>query len=142
STMASARRVRWGIRSTALMAAVVLGAIMTSVMRAATPTPRPEHPRPDAYRPDWLSLNGDWQFEVDANADGESRGLTSGKELKSRITVPFPPESRLSGVGETAYMRDVWYRRLVEVPASLRGKRVLLHFGAVDYKAWVYVNGS
>ena len=61
--------------------------------------PRPEHPRPDAYRADWITLNGEWQFEIDQRGDGEARGLRSGKDLASRITVPFCPESKLSGVG-------------------------------------------
>ena len=59
-----------------------------------------------------------------------------------KINVPFCPESKLSGLAHTDYMNRVWYRRMVELPESMKGKRVLLHFGAVDYKASVYVNGQ
>ena len=106
--------------------------------------PRPEHPRPDAVRESWLTLNGEWQFEIDAKGDGESRGLITGKDLTSKITVPFCPESKLSGLGlgNTQYLKDVWYRRTFELPAAMKGKRILLHFGGVDYKTWVYVNGK
>ena len=103
--------------------------------------PRPEHPRPDFERQEWLSLNGPWQFESDAQGDGEARGLTSGHELARTILVPFCPESPLSGIGETDFMAHVWYRRTVHLPEALRGKRLLLHFGAVDWHARVWVNG-
>ena len=111
---------------------------------AKADVPRPEHPRPDAFRENWLSLNGTWQFEIDRADDGEARGLISGKDLASTIVVPFCPESKLSGLGlgNTEYFKHVWYRRTFELPASMKGKRVLLHFGGVDYKTWVYVNGK
>ena len=111
---------------------------------AKAEVPRPEHPRPDAFRENWLSLNGPWQFEIDKAGDGEARGLISGKDLASTIIVPFCPESKLSGLGlgNTEYFKHVWYRRTFELPASMKGKRVLLHFGGVDYKTWVYVNGQ
>jgi beta-galactosidase/beta-glucuronidase len=110
---------------------------------AKADVPRPEHPRPDAFRANWLSLNGEWQFEIDREGNGEARGLISGKDLDSKIVVPFCPESKLSGLGlgNKEYFKNVWYRRTFEVPASMNGKRVLLHFGGVDYKTWVYVNG-
>jgi len=60
---------------------------------------RREHPRPDLYRENWLSLNGDWQFEIDKADDGELRGLNYGKDLNKKIIVPFCPESKLSGLG-------------------------------------------
>src|SRR5579884_1405275 len=103
--------------------------------------PRPEHPRPDAYRSNWMCLNGKWEFEIDDNDDGTARHLMSGKDLSSEITVPFCPESRLSGIGHYGFMKHTWYRRKFDLPDSMSGKRVLLHFGAVDYAATVYVNG-
>ena len=111
---------------------------------AKADVPRPEHPRPDAFRANWLSLNGEWQFEIDRKGDGEVRGLISGRDLASKIVVPFCPESKLSGLGlgNTEYFKNVWYRRMLELPASMKGKRILLHFGGVDYKTWVYVNGE
>ena len=104
--------------------------------------PRPEHPRPDAFRPNWVSLNGPWQFEIDERGDGETRGLISGQNLASSIVVPFCPESPLSGIGHYGLMKHTWYRRTFAVPAAMNGKRVRLHFGAVDYQAHVWVNGQ
>jgi beta-galactosidase/beta-glucuronidase len=105
---------------------------------------RPEHPRPDLYRGNWISLNGEWQFEIDKMDDGEARGLTHGKDLNGRITVPFCPESKLSGIGlgNTERLKNVWYRRMFDLPTAMQGKRVRLHFGGVDYKTWVYINGQ
>ncbi len=123
---------------------MILAAAWVCVFRTGwAEVPRPEHPRPDAFRESWLTLNGEWQFEIDAAGDGESRGLVTGKELSSKITVPFCPESKLSGLGlgNTQYLKDLWYRRLFDLPASMKGKRILLHFGGVDYRARVYVNG-
>ena len=106
--------------------------------------PRPEHPRPDMWRKNWMTLNGEWQFEIDKAADGDARGLTSGKDLNSKIVVPFCPESQLSGLalGNTQQFKNVWYRRLFELPAAMRGRRLRLHFGGVDYRAWIYLNGQ
>ena len=125
-------------------APATLRAAETAVPSAAVEhsLPRPEHPRPDAFRENWLSLNGEWQFEIDEKDDGEGRGLISGRDLNSKIVVPFCPESKLSGLGHTDYMNRVWYRRLIEVPSSMQGKRILLHFGGVDYRTQVYVNGD
>jgi hypothetical protein len=62
----------------------------------------------------------------------------------SKIVVPFCPESKLSGLslGNTEYFKHVWYRRFIELPEAMKEKRVRLHFGGVDYKTWVYVNGA
>ena len=127
-----------------LLRLLVASTALVLVITASAAVPRPEHPRPDAFRDNWLSLNGEWQFEIDAKDDGEARGLISGHELNSKIIVPFCPESKLSGlgIGNTQYLNRVWYRRTVEVPEAMKGKRVLLHFGGVDYKTWVYVNGE
>ncbi|HOZ50123.1 MAG TPA: beta-galactosidase [Candidatus Hydrogenedentes bacterium] len=102
--------------------------------------PRPEYPRPQFRRTEWMCLNGEWQFEIDAGDSGLERGLL-GRELSGRITVPFCPESSLSGVGHEDFMNAVWYRRVVTIPEAWRGHRVLLHFQAVDYDATVWVNG-
>jgi len=123
-----------------MAATLLLAAIQFSAQGAAVP--RPEHPRPDAFRANWMSLNGEWQFEIDPAGDGETRGLTSGKDLSMKITVPFCPESELSGIGHYGSMTNVWYRRMFEVPARMEGQRVLLHFGGVDYQSWVWVNGQ
>ncbi len=102
--------------------------------------PRAEYPRPQFQRTDWLCLNGEWQFEIDAGDSGLERGLLE-RELTDRITVPFCPESPLSGIHHTDFMNAVWYRRTVAIPGSWSGRRVLLHFQAVDYDATVWANG-
>ena len=121
---------------------VFLG-LVAPMFAADNALPRPEHPRPDQFRASWVSLNGEWQFEVDEKGDGDIRGLTHGKELADKIIVPFCPESKLSGLGygNTRKLKHVWYRRHFEVPAAMRGQRVRMHFGAVDYLARVFING-
>ncbi|MEV5327250.1 sugar-binding domain-containing protein [Nonomuraea sp. NPDC052634] len=106
----------------------------------APDVPRAEYPRPQMVRPDWLNLNGPWQFEIDAGDTGLERGLRE-RDLAGTITVPFAPESELSGIGNTDFMPAVWYRRTVTIPAEWAGRRTLLHFGAVDHDATVWVNG-
>jgi len=102
--------------------------------------PRPEYPRPQFMREEWLCLNGDWEFEIDHGDTGLERGLV-GRPLEGRIIVPFCPESELSGIGRTDFMNAVWYRREVVVPADWAGRRVLLHFQAVDYDTTVWIDG-
>ncbi|NEB78550.1 beta-galactosidase [Streptomyces sp. SID14478] len=102
--------------------------------------PRPEYPRPQFAREAWLNLNGEWQFELDRADTGLERGLNE-RELTGRITVPFCPESELSGIGETDFLEAVWYRRTVTVPAGWGDARVLLHFGAVDHDTTVWADG-
>lgn len=103
--------------------------------------PRPEYPRPQFVRSEWLCLNGPWQFEIDPADTGLERGLLQ-RPLKQKITVPFCPESELSGIGHRNFMAAVWYRREVTIPKKWKGKRVLLHFQAVDYDATIWVNGQ
>ncbi|MEX0775934.1 MAG: sugar-binding domain-containing protein [Phycisphaeraceae bacterium] len=103
--------------------------------------PRSEYPRPQFVRKDWLCLNGAWQFEMDPGDSGLERGMMS-RELTGSITVPFCPESKLSGIEHTDFMAAVWYRRSVDIPAGWAGRDVLLHFQAVDYDATVWVNGQ
>ena len=122
---------------------VLLSTLLLALSEKANAAiPRPEHPRPDMCRENWLNLNGQWQFEIDNDNSGLDRGLKSGINLKDKITVPFCPESKLSGIENTDFMKYVWYRRHFEVPSSMQNKKVLLHFGAVDYYTWVYVNGD
>ena len=102
--------------------------------------PRPEYPRPQFVRTDWLCLNGTWQFEIDQGDSGLQRGLLE-RGLNAAITVPFCPESRLSGIENHDFLNAVWYRRSVTIPDAWAGRRVLLHFQAVDYDATVWVNG-
>jgi len=105
-------------------------------------TPRPEHPRPDRFRETWLNLNGRWEFESDRANSGLARGLATARKLAGEIVVPFAPESQLSGVGDTDFHNCVWYRRRLDVPSDWSDQRILLHFGAVDYLATVWLNGE
>ncbi|EID52727.1 glycoside hydrolase family 2 [Saccharomonospora xinjiangensis] len=98
----------------------------------------PEYPRPQLTRPEWRNLNGVWEFT--GATEGESPPF--GETLPERILVPYPTESALSGIQRRA--DHMWYRRTVTVPRNWRigeHNRLLLHFGAVDYEATVYVNG-
>ena len=97
------------------------------------------YPRPQLRRKEWLSLNGPWDFAFDPDAS------VAGPEEVSwagSITVPFSPETVASGLGDRSFYSACWYRRLVEVARVRPGERVLLHFGAVDHEAAVYVNGA
>jgi beta-galactosidase/beta-glucuronidase len=107
----------------------------------ADPQPRPEHPRPQLFRESWLNLNGVWEFEADPGRSGRERGLASAPRLSGEILVPFCPESRLSGIGNTDFLPAVWYQRTVSIPNEWAGSRVLLHIGAVDYESEAFVNG-
>ena len=104
--------------------------------------PRPEYPQPQFQREEWLNLNGRWEFEFDdANAGLREDWAAGAKKFSRAITVPFSFESPKSGIGDTSFHPYVWYRRTFNVPAAWKGKTVLLHFGAVDYLARVWVNG-
>lgn len=97
---------------------------------------RSEHPNPQFEREQYECLNGAWDFEI-GSANGRLNTALSGK-----IEVPFCPESKLSGVGMTDFIRDCVYSREIEVNEQDLEGRLVLHFGAVDYEAQVYVNGQ
>ncbi|HUE01967.1 MAG TPA: glycoside hydrolase family 2 TIM barrel-domain containing protein [Bryobacteraceae bacterium] len=109
----------------------------------AADIPRAEYPQPQFQREHWLSLNGVWQFEFDdANAGLDADWAAGDHKFNRNITVPYCFESRLSGIGDTSFHPWTWYRRSVVVPAEWKGRRVLLHFGAVNYWSMVWVNGK
>ena len=104
--------------------------------------PRSEHPRPDRKRESWLCLNGEWDFEIDNALVGLERKFYERESLEGKITVPFSPESVLSGVGHTDFMNAVWYRKAIEIPSEWENKRVILHIDACDHTTTVFVNGK
>lgn len=91
----------------------------------------------------WLNLNGSWEFEYDdANNGLKEAWFMSNRAFSKTIVVPFPFQSQLSGIHDPTFHDVVWYRRAFELPADWERKRVLLHFGAVDYRATVWLNGE
>jgi hypothetical protein len=113
------------------------GALMTKWARDVAPDKvLPEYPRPQMVRKDWTSLNGLWEFTTAKEGDE----APVGKKLDGQILVPFPVESALSGVMKPA--QRVWYRRTFDLKKEWADKRLLLHFGAVNWEATVWVNGK
>ncbi len=104
--------------------------------------PRPEYPRPTMIRDDWENLNGIWDFAFDFGQSGRERRMFADGIFGHQITVPFCVESELSGIGYTDFIPAVWYRRTFSVDDRSLSGRTLLHFGAVDYKAEVWINGE
>ncbi|SDD07934.1 Glycosyl hydrolases family 2 [Paenibacillus sp. UNCCL117] len=104
---------------------------------------RPEYPRPQLVREQWLNLNGTWEFEFDDERIGDDKQWGAGNAAFTKtIQVPFAYQSALSGIGETDFHDLVWYRRSFTIPADWSGSNIVLHFGAVDYAATVWVNGQ
>ncbi len=96
-------------------------------------------PRPQLQRDGWMSLNGTWDFAFDRDAVwGDPKSV----EWNSTIIVPFSPETAASGIEDTGFYCAVWYRRNFTRPRLEPGHRLVLHFGAVDYNATVWVNGT
>ena len=97
----------------------------------------PEYPRPQMVRTNWANLNGLWDYAI------VTKDAPQPLEWQGRIVVPFPVESALSGVTKRVTEKDrLWYRRAFQVPQDWSGRKVLLHFGAVDWEATVFVNGK
>lgn len=92
--------------------------------------PRGEYPRPQFVRESWMSLNGEWDFSFGTD------------DFDRKIIVPYVYQSSRSGIGLNDVCDVVWYRKRFELPREMKGKRILLHFGAVDYLCQVWVNGQ
>ncbi|EEF62803.1 glycoside hydrolase family 2 sugar binding [Pedosphaera parvula Ellin514] len=113
------------------------GPLMTRWGKQVSPqSVLPEYPRPQMVRKEWQNLNGLWDYAI-APMDS-----AQPEKFDGEILVPFPVESALSGVMKGLDEKSVlWYRRTFEVPRNWQGERVLIHFGAVDWKTTVFVNG-
>ena len=101
------------------------------------------HPRPIFARSGWVDLNGSWGFAYDdADVGGEKGWHADEAPFDREITVPYPPESSASGIGDPGFHPVVWYRRTFDLDRPAAGHRAILHFGAVDYATRVWVNGQ
>ena len=99
--------------------------------------PLPEYPRPQMVRSDWQNLNGLWDYAITLRSNDRPT------EYQGKILVPFAVESSLSGVADSVGQdNNLWYRTRFTLPRSMRNKRVLLHFGAVDWETDVRINGE
>lgn len=92
--------------------------------------PRNEYPRPQFVRDEWFNLNGEWEFSFDTDS------------FDKKIIVPYVYQAKLSGIGITDAHEVVWYRKKFDLPKSMAGKRIILHFGAVDYSCKLWVNDT
>ncbi|MBW3468106.1 glycoside hydrolase family 2 protein [Arthrospiribacter ruber] len=103
----------------------------------STDTPLAEYPRPQMVRKSWMNLNGTWQYSI------QEKGKSMPTEFDGNILVPFPAESYLSGVMKPkGASQELWYQRTFSVSSSKGNERTLLHFGAVDWEAEVFINGK
>lgn len=100
------------------------------------------YPRPQFARKQWLSLDGEWEFAFDDTNEGLRLGWFDGRTLNRGITVPYPYQSELSGINDKSIHEVVWYARDLTVPAEWNEQELLLHFGAVDYRTILWVNGK
>lgn len=103
--------------------------------------PRPEYPRPDFCRESFQNLNGEWEFSFDDADAGIKEKWYDKEHLGRTILVPYVYQCELSGIGERDFHNVVWYQKRVSITKEEGCSRVILHFGAVDYRAMVWVNG-
>lgn len=107
--------------------------------KCETVIPRSEFPNPQFERKNWLCLNGEWDFRIDKK---NRISASIPEKFDKKIVVPFCPQSRLSGVQYTNFMYSIWYRRNIEINRENLTGKVILHFGAVDYRAEAFINGK
>ena len=104
--------------------------------------PRPEYPRPDRLRWDWINLNGYWRFCFDDYELGEKeKWFLDIDRLDEKILVPFPFQSKLSGIHDECFHDIVWYAKEFKIPEKFLDKRIFLNFGAIDYISKIWFNG-
>lgn len=104
--------------------------------------PRPEHPNPQWERKNWRNLNGEWEFDFDFGTSAREKELYKNGTLSKKIIVPFCPESILSGIGYTDFIPSVCYKKVITLSDKELKGLVFLHFGAVDFHSYIYVNGK
>lgn len=103
---------------------------------------RNEYPRPQFVRKDWINLNGEWDFTYDDENKGlKEKWYLSDKLFDKKIEVPYVYQSKLSGINDQGNHETVWYKKEFTLPDGYKEKELILHFGAVDYYAEVFING-
>ncbi len=120
----------------------IVGLVLLCAAHTALAQPRAEYPRPQFERAEWQNLNGAWTYTFDFGRVGDEKQYFNSTGFDSTITVPYCPESKLSGVEYVDFINAIWYQRQLTVPAAWEGQTILLHFGAVDYAATIYINGT
>ncbi|WEG12837.1 glycoside hydrolase family 2 TIM barrel-domain containing protein [Pullulanibacillus sp. KACC 23026] len=104
---------------------------------------RQEYPRPQFVREQWLNLNGVWSFSFDdENVGTKNKWFDSKICFDNEINVPFAYQTKISGIHDPSFHDHVWYKKTFSLNKDWSNQRIILHFGAVDYRAWVYVNGK
>ena len=103
---------------------------------------RNEYPRPQFERSEWINLNGTWTCKIDPSGVGIEKNYREAKGFEQNITVPFSPESKLSGVEDTDFIEHLWYHRMLDIPSEWKDKRIMLNFGGVYYESEIYVDGK
>lgn len=103
---------------------------------------RQEHPNPQWERTNWRNLNGEWEFDFDFGKSAREQKLFQKGALSKKINVPFCPESELSGIGYKNFIAAVCYRKVISLSADELENRIFLHFGAVDFESFIYINGE
>lgn len=116
--------------------------IGAKVSAAATKFYIKNYPRPQFVRSKWVDLNGEWDFSFDEDEVGVAECWMDHFPSALKINVPFTYETQASGIGEEKFHAQVWYRRKLTLSPEVEGKRTILHFEGVDYKATCWVNGS
>ena len=103
---------------------------------------REQHPDPQWVRNKWRSLNGEWEFDFDFSKTAREKELYKNGNLSKKINIPFCPESSLSGISYTDFINSVCYKKDFDISYSEISKNIFLHFGAVDFHSYIYINGQ
>lgn len=130
------------MENTSVMRKRVNSNMTGTTTKAATKFYTPNYPRPQFVRSQWLDLNGAWDFSFDDDHAGIAARWMDHFPATHTINVPFAYETAASGIGEETFHPRIWYRKQLVLSPAIEGKRTVLHFEGVDYKAVCWVNGG